>query len=394
MTVAWMLRQDGAAFPVTHHFYVMDDEDLSSEAEVAAFIIRSQSKDTDIARYVLDAWMSMLIEEMVSYDADEAEIDECILHALSLLPYRFQYPLSDQELLEIHKSAGNYNDVDSLYEFVDSVRDSLSSISDSIKKSLNQQFCRVRFGGQYNSHKGNNTIWFRISSVGFNWANTIYIFTSDNKAKYKIQSITICRDYESDNGDVEGKPEYIYKAKDGTPYYDMPIEEFLAEEHEHTMVFSSSQLNAGVLVTVQNELSRGHTLNEILCSLATSGISYDTRAWNYLVRKERKNCIECSEWLDNASIRTNSKFRRLLHNILQEYPELTDVDVEMEPYPNSKGNMVGHKYLFKLSSTTPELDGLVIDVAFPRNDVLIDTIMRHFKREYEDYIENRNIRIK
>lgn len=394
MTVAWMLRQDGEAFSVTHHFYVMDDEDLSSEAEVAAFIIKSNSKDQDYARFVLDAWMAMLIENSVSYDATEEEIGAALRSELTSLPYRFQYPLSVSELLDIHRSKSNYTDVDSLYEFIDRVRSRREAISDTIKKSLNQQFCRVRYGGQYNSRSGNNAIWFRISSVGFNWANQIYIFASDNRTKYDIQYITICRDYESDNGEVEGKPEYIYKAKDGAVYYNMPIDEFLNEEHEHSLVFSSTELNAGVLVSVQNELRKGRTFYEIQCALVNSGIQYDSRAWNYLVRKERKNCIECSEWLDNSSMRAQSKYRKLLYDIKQLYPEITDIDLDAEPYANSRGNMVGIKYLYKIKSNTPELDGLVVDTAFTKRDIPADTMLRFFRREYEDYINNRGIRIK
>ena len=39
MNYAWMIRQDGKEFECNHHFYCMNDDDLSSEAECSAFII-------------------------------------------------------------------------------------------------------------------------------------------------------------------------------------------------------------------------------------------------------------------------------------------------------------------------------------------------------------------
>ena len=144
---AWMLRQGGDAFGVMHHLYVMDDEDLSSEAEVAAFIIATESKDQDLAKYILDAWMAILIENIVPYDGEEPEIESAIESALSTLPYSFQYPLSTTELIKIHRECNQYDNVGSLYDFVDDVRYERTSLSKRIKDSLNQQFCRSRYGG-------------------------------------------------------------------------------------------------------------------------------------------------------------------------------------------------------------------------------------------------------
>ena len=241
-TTAWMLRQGGDAFRVMHHFYVMDDEDLSSEAEVAAFIIATESKDQDLAKYILDAWMAMLIENKVPYDGEEPEIEAAIEEAIQLLPYSFQYPLSVTELIKIHRECNQYDNVGALYDFVDDVRSERSSLSKRIKDSLNQQFCRARFGGQYNTIRGNRELWFRISSTGYNWINDIYIWTADHYRGLGAQTITICRDYESDHGDEEGHPEYFYTARDGAVYRNMPIIEFLAEEHDTRPIFDSNEL--------------------------------------------------------------------------------------------------------------------------------------------------------
>ena len=119
--------------------------------------------------------MAILIENIVPYDGEEPEIESAIESALSTLPYSFQYPLSTTELIEIHRECNQYDNVGSLYDFVDDVRSERSSLSKRIKDSLNQQFCRARYGGQYNTKRGNKELWFRISSTGYNWVNDIYI---------------------------------------------------------------------------------------------------------------------------------------------------------------------------------------------------------------------------
>lgn len=286
MNKAWHLRQDGKAFPVKVHMYCMEDDDLSSEAEVASFLISSDSKDQDIAEYVLDAWMALLIEEEVSYDTDEKGLLELLRDTLSHLPYKFQYPLSVDELIDIHTRLGNYKDIDTLYEFTDKVRDELESIQEDIKNSINQQFCRVRFGGQYNTVSGNNEIWFRVSSAGFNWVNTIYLFTSSLKNSLRISHITICRDSESDGG-FSSKEDYFYRAKDGAVYYHMPIEEYLEEEHEHNPVFESN-MNAGVIASLRRLLGKGFTYNEARSNLIESSI-YRKNMYKHLIKAERKS---------------------------------------------------------------------------------------------------------
>ena len=262
----------------------MGDDDLSSEAEAAAFIVDTQSKDLDIAEYTLDAWMALLIEQEVSYDADEKEIERVIEETVDNLPYKLQYSLSTTKLISIHKKLNNYDDVDSLYEFTDKVRDSLEEIQTSITRSLNQQFCRVRYGGQYNSVSGNNEIWFRISSVSYNWANTIYEFVANNMTSLKLESISICRDAESDGG-FDNHREYFYKAKDGTLYKHMPIGEFLKEEHEHSMYFESFNPGFGLISLCRKLLASGDSYFDAKKHLSES-YSFEKDIWKYLVKQE------------------------------------------------------------------------------------------------------------
>lgn len=400
MTKAWMLRQDGKAFSLVHHLYVMSDPDLSSEAEVASFIISTKSDDIILAEYILDAWMAMLIENSVDYDDGKYKIRARIEDAISNLPYRFLYPLEVSKYLAIHDKLQNYSDVGQLYDFLDDVRMKLNVLSDDLKYSLNQQFCRVRYGGQYNSYDGNSEIWFRISSVNYNWANTIYLFTSSIRRILNVSNITICRDYESDNGEVDGRPEYFYKAKDGSVYFHMPLNEYLEEEHEHSVVFADAQLNSGVLCTIRCELAKGSTLRDIFASLKLSGIDYDINSrksvWNYLVRKEQSKCIQSSDYFDALPNRTKNKLNRVKSMILQRYPEIEHIDITSKPHPNRAGNPVGFEMIFEIESRYEVIDHLNVNIVSSKalGDIQAPSIVRLFCREYDDYIKYAHISFK
>lgn len=390
--VAWMLRQDGTAFPCIHHLYCMDDDDLSSQAEVSAFIIKTQSKDIDIAENTLDAWMALLLEDVVMYDDSHEAIQSKLVNALNNLPYRFLYPLSIDELVKIHNKQNNFSDFDTLYDFLDNVHLNIDSYKDTIKKSLNQQFCRVRFGGQYDTSNMNNTIWFRISSTNYNWNNTIYVFAINNYRKYKIDKITICRDYESDYGDIEGKEEYIYKAKDGTPYFDMPIEEFFGEEHGHSTVFSSMDINRGVITSVRNKLRAGYTLNSIVCSMSKYGVDRYPNLWNSFIKEEQNKCMPMSECIEAASSRVQTKLLRVERAILTTFHEIKKAYVSKKEL-DYESNLT--QINITLMSDVPELNNLTIDLKYKGDysQVTWDTIFRNFKREYLSYIEYNKIEI-
>lgn len=387
-SIAWMLRNDGKAFPVVQHLYAMGDEDLSSEAEVAAFLLKTNSEDTELAETVLDIWMALMIENDVPYTANSTDIESAILRKLKTLPYRFMYPLSVDELLDIHNRASNYNDIDSLYEFIDESVSNLRYYQTAIKDSVNQQFCRVRYGGKYNSGDGESAIWFRVSSVGYNWANVIYVFTSEVYRKYHIEYITVCRDHESDNGYDSTKPEYFYKAKDGNIYYYMPIEEYLSEEHEHSVVFSSTDLGAGVLRSIQQELSKGKTLYYVGQVLADQDIPLKHNLRNYLLNKELiSTWVEASEWFDNLPTRTMRKIGKVKQMILAKYSEIDSVDVDCEDSENNSGKMTGFRMTFTIESDVEALDHLPVTIKStkPVCDVQPESIFRMFRIEYEDY---------
>ena len=396
-TKAWMLRQDGVDFPVKVHLYVMFDNNLSSEAEVASFLIKTNSQDQDIAKLVIDGWLAMLIEDSVPYTAMAGDICNCIEGALSKLAYRFPYPLSTKEYLEIHNSQNNYYDVDSLYGFIDEMRDRNIELSNKLARSLNQQFIRVRFGGEYNNEAHSNALWFRVGSVGYNWANTIYVWTANNYRKLRADRIFICRDAESD-GTLQ-KPEYFYKAKDGEYYYDMPIDEYFREDHEHSPVFSAVGL--GFYRAIYCSLCNGNTYLKALdsaCSQFDVVEAYDNIFDRYSKWRENeitKSCICASEFLDNANARTRSKFTALKRQLLHDFPEIDDVDIDVKPgRENSKGKPVGCEVIFTLESEMiPEINGMEVSTVYnhPVCDLAAGIMLRSFRIEYTDYCDMKHI---
>lgn len=400
MSNAWHLRNDGKAFPVTVHVYPMQDENLASEAEVASFIIATDSQDQEYAKYVLDAFMALQIENIVSYDANEENIDSSIMDALAHLPFKFAYPLENGDMLEIHKSQNNFHDIDSLYDFIDEVRDDLENIWITISESFNQQFCRVRYGGQFNSQAGNNGIWFRIASVGYNWDNVIYTFASEMRKKLNIEYITICRDPESDYGDQyidESTESYFYKAKDGTAYYYMPIDEFFTEEHEKNPVFSSTDIGAGVIYSIRKELAKGKSL---LCAydkvMSATGVDHIRDYRPKLLRNELNyRCISASQWFDELNTRTKMKLSKMKNAIKQDYPEIIDMDIDFQPRENRNGNPVGFELICTLMSDHPQIDNQIVSIVSTKSlsSTMADRLVSLFKREYDDFLEFANIRL-
>lgn len=92
-------------------------------------------------------------------------------------------------------------------------------LMDAVEYDLNQEFCRTRLGGRYNSDDvAAGEIVFRISSINFNWFNVIWDFVYKNKRIIKL--VTIVKDYESTGVDTP--------YRDGREiFFRMPVEDFI-----------------------------------------------------------------------------------------------------------------------------------------------------------------------
>lgn len=129
---------------------------------------------------------------------------------LTLIYFSDEYSIDDKSKLEpyIDKECSQLGasvfDIEQLYE--------------ELNNTTNQEFCRVRtssmrFGGN------SNDIYFRISSVGFNWFNLIWKIVYENKSW--ISDVTICTDTQ-----VKGKLDFYLI--NGKKLNRLNIEEFIS----------------------------------------------------------------------------------------------------------------------------------------------------------------------
>lgn len=397
MANAWHLRQDGVAYPVKVHMYPEEDENLDSEAEIASFLLYSESCDIYEEKFlenVIFSWLTFLISDDISYDCDEYGILSAVRMKLRSLPYSFNYPLTEDEYVDIFTKYSTFQNVNDIYDYCDSTSVHLEGIWSKVSDIFNQKFCRVRFGGQYDTHRGNNTLWFRIGSVNYNWDNTIYMFVSEMKNKLHVTHISICRDAETDfNQFTSNTSDLFYIAKDGSMYYDMPIDEFLSEEHEYNPVFAAESIGLGVKHYVKSHLAQGKSFYSIYCSLKEQGNIHGCFSmWTRMREHERSKCvIMSSEWLDSLNTWTKNKMFRLRNMIVSEIPAIDDVDIEFTERENSKGKLTGFELLFTIESHIKLIDGLQVGIVSNRelSNSTVENLFWKFKSEYDDTINFR-----
>lgn len=292
--IAWMLCKNGNDVPVYVHPYVSNDSDLYSEAEAATFVLMHGVQDKEIAQYTLDAWMALGLEQYInSNDTPDTLLDK-LAKWLNGIQNTYEYAYSVDEYIAIHESAQNWNDLDSLVEFIEVVYSSLKDISKHIAHALNQQFVRVRYGGEYNSDRASRDIWFRISSTGFNWADIIYVWLINNYKQYQVKHVNVVRDTVADKGFIDSADDTVfYKAKDGTPYQNMPIDEFLNGEHEGKVVFASDTICASLADKLNMSLmDTYYIVNALVTGLPISAV-LGCAGWTTELYKELVG-IECS----------------------------------------------------------------------------------------------------
>lgn len=394
---AWMLRQDGQYFRCKSHLYGSQDTDMWETAAAAMFIIRTKSKDIELAEEAIDTWLAIQVAEIADFYDTESDLAQTYIDVvIDHMPYKFEYMLSSQEILTIHTRINAWNNVRSLLKFIRSHSvSSIIELCDKVSESLNQQFCRVRYGGRYNSDTGSEEIWFRVSSIGFNWVNVIYQFASEFKNKLNIRYISICRDYEADLQFGYTEPEVFYRAKDGSLYHHMPIDEFLASEHENNPVFASVSLMNGPICACRCHVRSGGTFNSFEKLLKHEGMSSNM----YMLRKRlvsEERDVACAidpEFKSTISTKLGTKLSKLIQTITNKYPEIIDVDINYESSPNLRGKDKGFELSYTIRSYYKSIDGVTITSSFtkPLNTVSSDVLLRFFSMEYLDYLKFRHI---
>ena len=114
----------------------------------------------------------------------------------------------------------DFNISDDVQHYSD--EETISALTEVLNRETNNEFCRIRTSNMY--HGGDDsTIYFRISSIGFNWFDLIWNVAHDSRNRYDY--ITVVRDEQSSKL-TSGANKY-YRLN-GVPVNNMPIDDFVS----------------------------------------------------------------------------------------------------------------------------------------------------------------------
>ena len=194
---AWMLRNDGMAIPCIQHIYANVNE-LDETLYAAEWLYKNTTSEKareTVLRLILS--YGLMLEEETPVEALKKDIRN--------KPYVF---LTEDFIDSISFSITKHTLGD------------ISELSKNVEIMLNEEFTRTRYGGMYNTIRGNQDLYFRISTDNFEW---IEIFRSfiENFNRH-IETVTVVRDEES-TGDINT----FYKTKSDEFINKMPLSKFM-----------------------------------------------------------------------------------------------------------------------------------------------------------------------
>ena len=197
VSVAWMLRKDGKAIQVPVHAYG-DEEDSEYILMNAEWLYNNTSSNETKSDII-----NLLAVYAVNNDCiDVSTFANYIIENNYLqIKVKFLEKISNnlEKAIDFTISGKNYDE---------------EYFNKKVINDLNQEFCRVRAGGAYDSDGSLGDLYFRTSSSNFNWFDIIWEFVYNLYKQNKVKTVTIVRDKESTNEDK------VY-------YNRMPVEEFI-----------------------------------------------------------------------------------------------------------------------------------------------------------------------
>ena len=212
MSTAWMIRNDGTAFPCVCHTYGNWDVQVIEETLAAAqwlYEHTAKSAVRELCMELIYAWAEQ-------FQTAGTGIVKAIDQIINSRPYRFL----SKEFISAHARELKAP------VFVQS----LESLNEDLNLELNQEFLRARYGGLYDTDPASREMFFRISSTTFDWYPMIREFVE--KADFPIESVTIVRDAEGAGG--KNRP---YRTLNGQGIYrELPLAVFLAELDDPSVV--------------------------------------------------------------------------------------------------------------------------------------------------------------
>ena len=240
MGVAWMLKHDGTAIPVTNHIYGALG-DVDSNVEAAIWMLKYNPYDK--LEEFLRRYVGYVACNEVPYTADEATFRSTLKKALLALPFNPGQPvkMSKEQTANFFMKLVEKLTIDEIYDLGDTIDD---NSGDFVCKDLNETFIRVRMNNEYNAASYNGVGYFRIGSTYKDWTNPIYVFVADHP---KIQTIVVERDAESDGEEGSGKRRVMID--------NMSREEFLSATR---LPFLGSKHTEGIFKSCYDVISQGN----------------------------------------------------------------------------------------------------------------------------------------
>ena len=163
-----MLSRYGEVYPCIDNAYHPNVGEAYSEIERVVDWLYEHSPIPE-----LDQWVNLRVAEewYPEYKEDLPGEDEIILNVM----YSTQYTPHPDTINSLKRAIEDCNDARTRRQYLAQDEE---EICQAIESYLNENFLRIRAGGKLNP-EGTNTIYFRISSHGFDWRGNIEDFLWD-----------------------------------------------------------------------------------------------------------------------------------------------------------------------------------------------------------------------
>lgn len=170
---AWMLRQDGEAFPVIQHLYG-SLECVEETLYAGEWLYKHTSIPTT---------QQLVLKLVAAYGKSlhpQGDVVDNLRQSIREKPYIFL------TLDFVGKMASQLPMADP---------SSLERLNRQVTEKLNQEFLRCRLGGPYNTTPGCRDMYFRVSNPAFDWEPAIRRFLETHRDE--METVTVVWDEES-----------------------------------------------------------------------------------------------------------------------------------------------------------------------------------------------------
>lgn len=170
---AWMLRQDGEAFPVIQHLYG-SLECVEETLYAGEWLYKHTSIPTT---------QQLVLKLVAAYGKSlhpQGDVVDNLQQSIQEKPYIF-LTLDFVEKMAAQLPAAEPS--------------SLERLNRQVTEKLNQEFLRCRLGGLFNTTPGCRDMYFRVSNPAFDWEPAIRRFLETHRDE--METVTVVWDEES-----------------------------------------------------------------------------------------------------------------------------------------------------------------------------------------------------